>query len=121
MATISRNISTTPFAVGTYVQTANVGAFKVVCQNTSDAAQDLRNETGANEVIQMILHATNAVGYTIADANTGVVTLLVDNSQWDAASLQVAIRQLGSVTGDDSTSIDLTGSDVTAAATVTAA
>jgi hypothetical protein len=121
MATISRNISTTPFAVGTYVQTANVGAFKVVCQNTSDAAQDLRNETGANEVIQMILHATNALGYTIADANTGVVTLLVDNSQWDAASLQVAIRQLGSVTGDDSTSIDLTGSDVTAAATVTAA
>ena len=121
MATISRNISTTPFAVGTYVQTANVGAFKVVCQDTSDAAQDLRNETGANEVIQMILHATNAVGYTIADANTGVVTLLVDNSQWDAASLQVAIRQLGSVTGDDSTSIDLTGSDVTAAATVTAA
>ena len=121
MATISRNISTTPFAVGTYVQTANVGAFKVVCQNTSDAAQDLRNETGANEVILMILHATNALGYTIADANTGVVTLLVDNSQWDAASLQVAIRQLGSVTGDDSTSIDLTGSDVTAAATVTAA
>jgi hypothetical protein len=121
MATISRNISTTPFAVGTYVQTANVGAFKVVCQNTSDAAQDLRNETGTNEVIQMILHATNALGYTIADANTGVVTLLVDNSQWDAASLQVAIRQLGSVTGDDSTSIDLTGSDVTAAATVTAA
>ena len=121
MATISRNISTTPFAVGTYVQTANVGAFKVVCQNTSNAAQDLRNETGANEVIQMILHATNALGYTIADANTGVVTLLVDNSQWDAASLQVAIRQLGSVTGDDSTSIDLTGSDVTAAATVTAA
>jgi hypothetical protein len=121
MATISRNISTTPFAVGTYVQTANVGAFKVVCQNTSDAAQDLRNETGANEVIQMILHATNALGYTIANANTGVVTLLVDNSQWDAASLQVAIRQLGSVTGDDSTSIDLTGSDVTAAATVTAA
>ena len=121
MATISRNISTTPFAVGTYVQTANVGAFKVVCQNTSDAAQDLRNETGANEVIQMILHATNALGYTIANANTGVVTLLVDNSQWDAASLQVAIRQLGSVTGDDSTSIDLTGSDVTASATVTAA
>ena len=66
MATISRNISTTPFAVGTYVQTANVGAFKVVCQNTSDAAQDLRNETGANEVIQMILHATNALGYTIS-------------------------------------------------------
>ena len=121
MATISRNISTTPFAVGTYVQTANVGAFKVVCQNTSDAAQDLRNETGANEVIQMILHATNALGYTIANANTGVVTLLVDNSQWDAASLQVAIRQLGSVTGDDSTSIDLTGSDVTAATTLTAA
>ena len=121
MATIPRNIDTTKFAVGTFVQTANVGAFKVVCQNTSDAAQDLRNETGANEVIQMILHATNAVGYTIADANTGVVTLLVDNSQWDAASLQVAIRQLGSVTGDDSTSIDLTGSDVTAAATVTAA
>ena len=121
MATISRNISTTPFAVGTYVQTANVGAFKVVCQNTSDAAQDLRNETGANEVIQMILHATNALGYTIADANTGVVTLLVDNSQWDAASLQVAIRALGSVTGDDSTSIDLTGSDVTVATTLTAA
>ena len=121
MATISRNISLTPFAVGTYVQTANIGAFKVVCQNTSDEAQDLRNETGANEVIQMVLHATNAVGYTIANDNTGIITLLVDNSQWNADSLQVAIRALGAVTGDDSTSINLTGSDVTAATTLTAA
>jgi len=121
MATISRNISTTPFAVGTYVSTGNVGAFKLTCQDTSDGAQDLRNETGANEVIQMILHATQAVGYTIANASTGVVTLLVDNSQWDAASLQKAVRALGSVTGDDSTAIDLTGSDVVAATTLTAA
>lgn len=121
MATISRNISTTPFAVGTYVQTGNVGAFKVTCQNVSNAAQDLRSETGANEVIQMILHATNAIGYTIANDNTGVISLLVDNSQWDAAGLQTAIRGLGSVTGDDSTSIDLTGSDVVAATTLTVA
>ena len=121
MATISRNIDVTKFAVGTYVQTANVGAFIITCQNVSNVAQDLRNETGANEVIQMILHATNAIGYTITNSNAGTITLLVDNSQWNAAALQVAIRALGSVTGDDSTSIDLTGSDVLAATTLTAA
>jgi hypothetical protein len=121
MASITRTISTTPFAVGTYVQTSNVGAFKVTVIGAGAVTQDLRNENASREVIEMILTATNAIGYTIANANTGIMTLLVDNSQWNAAALQVAIRALSSVQGDDSTATDTSATTVAAATTLTAA
>ena len=118
--TRSKQLAAT-YAVGSYVQNANIGAFKVTIQNGSDAAQDLRNETGSREVIEMVVRNATAIGYTIATDNTGVMTLICDNSQWDAASLQVMIRGLSTVTGDDSTAINTSGSDVVAATTVTAA
>ena len=48
-----------------------------------------------------------------------MLTLLVDDTQWDAASLQAAIRHLGTTVGPNN--IDVTGSDVVAATTLTAA
>ena len=122
MASLTRSKqNAATYAVGSYVQNANIGAFKVTIQNGSDAAQDLRNETGSREVIEMIVRNANAVGYSIVNDNSGELTLLCDNSQWDAASLQVMIRGLSTVTGDDSTAIDTSGSDVVAATTLTAA
>jgi len=122
MASLTRSKqNAATYAVGSYIQNANIGAFKVTVQNTSNADQDLRNETGSREVIEMIVRNANAVGYSIVNDNSGELTLLCDNSQWDAASLQVMIRGLSTVTGDDSTAIDTSGSDVVAATTLTAA
>ncbi len=122
MASLTRSKqNAATYAVGSYVQNANVGAFLVTVKGGSDAAQDLRNETGSREVIEMIVRNTNAIGYTIANANTGVMTILVDNSQWDAAGLQATIRGIASITGDDSTSIAVEDSTVVAATTLTAA
>ena len=122
MASLTRSKqNAATYAVGSYVQNANIGAFKVTIQNGSDAAQDLRNETGSREVIEMVVRNANAIGYTIANDNTGVMTLICDNSQWDAASLQAMVRGLSTIAGDDSTAINTSGSDVVAATTVTAA
>jgi hypothetical protein len=109
------------YAVGSYVQNANIGAFLVTVRGGSNAVQDLRNETGSREVIEMIVRNTNAIGYTITNSAAGTITLLVDNSQWDAAGLQATIRGIASISGDDSTSIAVEDSTVAAATTVTAA
>jgi hypothetical protein len=120
MAGISRVNGFDNYVVGAYRSSANIGAFKLVVQNASDSAQDIRAEDdAANEVVEAIMMATNAIGSSFADANTGVATLLVDSTQWDAASLQAAIRHLGTTVGPNN--IDVTGSDVTAATTLTAA
>ena len=82
--------------------------------------RDIRAEDdAANEVVEAIMMATNAIGSSFADAYTGVATLLVDDTQWDAASLQAAVRALGTTVGPNN--IDVTGSDVVAATTLTAA
>ena len=92
----------------------------VTVKNGSNSAQDLRAEDdAANEAIEAIMMATNAIGSSFADANTGVGTLLVDSTQWDAASLQAALRHLGSAVGPND--IDFTGTTVAAASTLTAA
>ena len=44
-----------------------------------------------------------------SEGTGGLVNIAVDNSQWDAASLQVAIRALGTVD-----SYDFSGATVTA-------
>jgi hypothetical protein len=120
MAGIARVNGFGNYVVGAYRSSANIGAFKVTIQNTGDAAQDIRAEDdGANEVIEAIMMATNAIGSSFVDDNSGVGTLLVDATQWDVASLQRAIRHLGSTVGPNN--IDVTGSDVVAATTLTAA
>ena len=120
MAGIGRVNGFGNYVVGAYRSSANIGAYKLTVQNASDSAQDIRaDDDAANEVVEAIMMATNAIGSSFADANTGVATLLVDDTQWDAASLQAAIRHLGTAVGPND--IDVTGSDVVAATTLTAA
>ena len=108
------------YVVGSYRTSANIGAFLVTVKNASNAAVDIRAEDdAANEAVEAIMMATNAIGSSFADANTGVATLLVDGSQHDAASLQAVLRGLGSAVGPNN--IDFTGTTVAAASTLTAA
>ena len=63
--------------------------------------------------------ATNAIGSSFTDSTAGTATLLVDGSQHDAASLQAVLRGLGTAVGPND--IDMSGTTVAAASTLTAA
>ena len=107
------------YVVGSYRTSANIGAFLVTVKNASASAQDIRAEDdAANEVVEAIMMATNTLGASFADADTGVATILVDSSQWDAASLQASIRHLGTAVGPNNI---VSGTTVAAASTLTAA
>ena len=96
--------------------TANLGMFKVQLQNASNSNQDIRAEDDAAfETLEMVLGAINPLAYSVANDNTGIIHFVVDGSQWDQASLQIAIRNLGTAVGPND--IDVSGSDVTAATT----
>jgi len=94
--------------------TANLGFYVV------NAGGSLAAEGGIGKALELLAQAINPIAFN-SEGTSGLVNIVVDDSQWDAAGLQTAIRGLGSVTGDDSTSIDLTGSDVVAATTLTVA
>ena len=120
MAGITRVNGFGNYVVGSYRSTANIGAFLVTIKNASNSAQDIRAEDdAANEVVEAIMMATNTLGASFTDSNAGTATILVDSSQWDAASLQAAIRHLGTAVGPND--IDVSGSTVAAASTLTAA
>jgi len=120
MAGITRVNGFGNYVVGSYRTSANIGAFLLTVQNASNSARDIRAEDdAANEVVEAIAMACNTLGMSVTDSAAGTATLLVDSSQWDAASLQAAVRHLGTTVGPNN--IDVTGSDVVAATTLTAA
>jgi len=122
MASITRNNSTTPFAVGAYVQTSNVGAYIITVKNSDNNVQDLRTATGSLEAIEMLVSNLNVLGYTITNSGAGTISVLVDNSQHDATSIRDLVRNFVSADRDDSTeNLGFGGSTVTAATTITVA
>ena len=108
-------------AVGAYVSTANVGAYLIAVKNADTNAQDLRTATAALEAIDIMMQNINAIGYTVTDSAAGTLSVLVDNSQHDAASLRVIIRSLEADRDDSTVNVDFTGSTVTKATTITVA
>mgnify|MGYP003324838011 CR=1 FL=1 len=120
MAGISRVNGFGNYVVGSYRSSANIGAYLLTVKNASNAAVDIRAEDdAANEAVEAIMMATNTLGASFTDSNAGTGTILVDSSQWDAASLQAAIRHLGTAVGPNN--IDMSLSTVAAASTLTAA
>ena len=120
MAGISRVNGFGNYVVGSYRSSANIGAYLVTVKNASASAQDIRAEDdAANEVVEAIMMATNAIGSSFTDSTAGTATLLVDGSQHDAASLQAVLRGLGTAVGPND--IHMSGTTVAAASTLTAA
>jgi len=122
MASLTRSKrASSDAAVGTFVSTANVGAYLIAVKNADTNAQDLRTATAALEAIDIMMQNINAIGYTVTDSAAGTVSVLVDNSQHDADSLQVIIRSLEADRDDSTVNVDFTGSTVTPATTITVA
>lgn len=107
-------------AVGTLNGTsgAQVGAslkfFLVTVKDGSNSAVDLRSEDdGDNEAFEAVIRALpqGVLAYYAANANTGVISVIVDGvNAPQAAELQTTIRALGTTVGANS--VDVSGTTV---------
>jgi hypothetical protein len=93
---------------------ANVAAFKLLVQNATFVARDIRTQNGPDETIEAILKTVairaTVLGYQVENDTSGQISLLVEKGDWTTADLQANIRALGSnVLG---TGIDVSGSNV---------
>ena len=58
----------------------------------------LRGE--ADQIVELIVKNTNSIAYFTKDASTGLISLVVDNSQHDATSLAAIIETITGVGTD---------------------
>lgn len=87
--------------------------FKLLVQNGSDEATDLRGEMGATEGVEGILREIQTKGtlamYQVEGDTTGQISVAVyPSGAWTAATLQTALRAI------TPNSLDISGTDVTA-------
>ena len=85
--------------------TANLGFFVI------DAGGSLAGEGGIGKALEAIAQAINPIAMN-SEGTAGLVNVVVDGSQWDAASLQIVVRALGNAVGTGN--YDATGATVTA-------
>lgn len=93
------------FATGTLVNKANLVAILV------DTGADLQAEDDATgEAVERAMQYIQPLLYVIPTANAGQIHAIVDGSQFDAASLQVQLRAIGTSAVN---SYDFSGATVT--------
>jgi hypothetical protein len=104
--------------VGT-VYSLNAKAFLVTVKNAAASARDLRAEDDAvDETVEMIVKELNPLIFFVTDSSAGTMHIVTDVSL-SAADIQTRIRNLGTAVGPND--IDITGTTVAAAASITVA
>ena len=101
---------------GIYNPGASLAFFVVTVKDGSAAAVDLRSSDGTGQALESVFFAfpTGVIAYDTANANTGVIHVIVDGANAPgAAALQATIRAMGTVGSD---SKDVSGSTVSAGA-----
>ena len=99
---------------GIYNPGASLAFFKVTVKDGSAAAVDLRSSDGTGQALESVFFAfpTGVIAYDTANANTGVIHVIVDGANAPgAAALQATIRAMGTVGSD---SKDVSGTTVSA-------
>lgn len=125
MASVTR-VNGLGVTVGT-IYNPNCNLYIMTVKNGSNTAIDLRAEDDAvDEALEQIIKELNPLAWFAADANTGVVHLVMDKAINDATELQVRVRRIGKDSGATTTSIgpndiDISGTTVQAAASFTVA
>jgi hypothetical protein len=99
--------------VGTlYNQNCNL--YLMTVKNAAAAAIDLRAEDDAvNEALEQLIKELSPLAWFSANADTGIVHLVMDKNINSAAELQVRVRRLGTTVGPNN--IDVSGTTVQAA------
>jgi hypothetical protein len=90
--------------------------FKIIVENGSQEAVDLRNELDAGEAVEAILRKVGDLAtvemYQVEGDTTGQISVGVyPAGTWTASSLQTAVRAMGTTVGNNT--VDVSGSDVT--------
>jgi len=90
----------------TLYSTANLGFYVIACQAS------MASEGGIGKALEALAQAINPLAYN-SEGTAGLVNVVVDGSQWDAAALQRAVRHLGDDVGSTG-SIDFSAATATA-------
>ena len=101
---------------GIYNPGASLAFFVVTVKDGSAAAVDLRSSDGTGQALESVFFAfpTGVIAYDTANANTGVIHIIVDGANAPgAAALQATIRAMGTVGSDEK---DVSGTTVSAGA-----
>jgi ABC-type phosphate transport system substrate-binding protein len=96
------------FVTGTVFQNANLGFYQVTLRSTSDTSNtaiNLQTQDGdaageADQIVELVVKTTNAIAYFAPSAAAGVLSIVVDGSQWDATALATAIETISGVGTD---------------------
>ena len=130
MTTVTR-VNGSATQVGT-LYSPNCFAYLITVKNTSATAIDLQTEDtyGGNAVvggvIEAIVDELNPKAWFAPADNSGKIHVILDMNADDAAELQIRIRRIGKPTGSAVTavgpnSIDISGTTVVAASSITIA
>jgi hypothetical protein len=104
--------------VGT-LYSLNAKAFLVTVKNAAASARDLRAEDDAvDEVVERIVKEINPLMFFVTDSTAGTMHIVTDVSL-SASDIQTRIRNLGTTVGPNN--VDVTGTTVAAAASITVA
>jgi hypothetical protein len=97
----------------------NCTLFKIQVQNAANSNRDLRAEDDAiDETVEFIVKELNPLAFFVVDADTGLIYIVMDKNA-TAGDIQTRIRNLGTAVGPND--VDVTGTDVTAATSLTLA
>jgi hypothetical protein len=97
----------------------NCTLFVIQVQNAANSNRDLRDEDDAiEETVEFIVRELNPLAFFVVNANTGLIYVVMDKNA-SAADIQTRIRNLGTAVGPND--IDVTGTDVTDATSLTLA
>jgi hydroxymethylpyrimidine pyrophosphatase-like HAD family hydrolase len=125
MASVTR-VNGLAVTVGT-LYSLNANAFLITVKNASASAIDLRAEDDAiDEAVEQIIKEINPLMFFVTDSSAGTIHVVVDKSINSASELQTRIRRIGIDSGATTTSIgpndiDISGTTVAAASSITVA
>lgn len=125
MATVSRLFENRVQTLAGTVFSPSVDAFLFTIKKGDTVAVDLRAEDDAvNETVEVIVREFNPLAYFITDDASGKIHMILDKGN-TAAELQIRLRRIADSVDDGSTVgvnlVDISGSTVAAAASITIA
>lgn len=106
----------------------NCNCYKLTVEDATNTAIDLRGEDDAvNEAVEAIIKELNPLAYFTVNDASGVMHLVMDKNISSASELQARVRTIGkdadpaTTTSIGPNDIDISGSDVVAASSITIA
>ena len=126
MATVTRPFENRVQTTAGTMYSPNCNVYLFTIKEGDGSAIDLRAEDDAiNEVVEQVVKEFNPMAYFITNDASGKMHMVLDKNQNTASELQIQLRRIGDSNDDGSTVgpnlIDISGSTVAAAASITVA